>query len=103
MIRSSADEQSTANMTNLAIKGLMGIQAMAEISTALDESSDAQQYGVWHIIISCGATRSHSRAAGLRLGEHQCMAITSTVYRSDSFPFQLRGGILVCSDVQSVF
>ncbi|KAI0665951.1 hypothetical protein C8Q78DRAFT_1062280 [Trametes maxima] len=40
----SADEENTANMTNLAIKGIIGVKAMAEISRALGEDSDAQQY-----------------------------------------------------------
>ncbi|KAI0958924.1 hypothetical protein AcV7_004605 [Taiwanofungus camphoratus] len=40
----SADSQSTANMTNLAIKGIIGIQAMSEISRALGRESDVQQY-----------------------------------------------------------
>ncbi|KZT10665.1 uncharacterized protein LAESUDRAFT_755360 [Laetiporus sulphureus 93-53] len=40
----SADSQSTANMTNLAIKGNIGIQAMAEISQAYGNSEDEQHY-----------------------------------------------------------
>ncbi|KAI0645913.1 DUF1793-domain-containing protein [Trametes meyenii] len=40
----SADEESIANMTNLAIKGIIGVKAMAEISRALGEDADAQQY-----------------------------------------------------------
>ncbi|KAI0335016.1 DUF1793-domain-containing protein [Cubamyces sp. BRFM 1775] len=40
----NADSQSAANMTNLAIKGIIGVKAMAEISRALGQDLDAQQY-----------------------------------------------------------
>ncbi|KAI0368348.1 DUF1793-domain-containing protein [Pilatotrama ljubarskyi] len=40
----TADNESNANMTNLAIKGIIGVKAMAEISRALGEDFDAQQY-----------------------------------------------------------
>ncbi|PCH42736.1 DUF1793-domain-containing protein [Wolfiporia cocos MD-104 SS10] len=42
--RVSADGQSTANMTNLAIKGIIGIQAMSEISKAVQEDTDSQKF-----------------------------------------------------------
>ena len=45
-IRTSADGESTANMTNLAFKGIVGVKAMAEISRAVGETSDAQTYDV---------------------------------------------------------
>ena len=44
--RESADGQDTANMTNLAFKGIVGVRAMAEMSRALGEEFDAQQYEV---------------------------------------------------------
>lgn len=44
--RATADGQDSANMTNLAIKGLIAIQAMSEISDAVGESSDADSFGV---------------------------------------------------------
>lgn len=40
----SAETQ--GNLTNLAIKGIVGIAAMAEISRTLNQSSDAQYYTV---------------------------------------------------------
>ncbi|KAI9067393.1 DUF1793-domain-containing protein [Trametes sanguinea] len=40
----TADDESNANMTNLAIKGIIGVKAMAEISRALGQDVDAQQY-----------------------------------------------------------
>ncbi|PCH43427.1 DUF1793-domain-containing protein [Wolfiporia cocos MD-104 SS10] len=40
----SADGQSNANMTNLAIKGIIGIQAMSEISKAVQEDTDSQKF-----------------------------------------------------------
>lgn len=46
LVRMSADHQTTANMTNLAIKGIVGVRAMAEISRALHQDSDGQTYDV---------------------------------------------------------
>ncbi|RDX47956.1 hypothetical protein OH76DRAFT_1405499 [Lentinus brumalis] len=40
----SADGLTNPNMTNLAIKGIIGVKAMAEISRATQHDSDAQQY-----------------------------------------------------------
>jgi len=40
----SADGQSDANMTNLAIKGIIGIKAMSDISLALGKTGDAEQF-----------------------------------------------------------
>ncbi|TFK92712.1 hypothetical protein K466DRAFT_581623 [Polyporus arcularius HHB13444] len=40
----SADGLTNPNMTNLAIKGIIGVKAMAEISRATHHDSDAQQY-----------------------------------------------------------
>lgn len=44
--RISADGLENANMTNLAIKGILGIASMARISGALGEDTDAQAYKV---------------------------------------------------------
>ncbi|KAI0744211.1 hypothetical protein C8Q80DRAFT_1220875 [Daedaleopsis nitida] len=40
----SADLETRANMTNLAIKGIIAVKAMAEISRAVGQDFDAQQY-----------------------------------------------------------
>ncbi|KAK7047201.1 hypothetical protein VNI00_006867 [Paramarasmius palmivorus] len=40
----SVDGQDTANLTNLALKGILGVRAMAEISHSLGEDDDAQSY-----------------------------------------------------------
>lgn len=45
-VRANADEETTANNTNLAFKGIVGVKAMAEISRAVGQSSDAKQYDV---------------------------------------------------------
>ncbi|KAJ8483511.1 hypothetical protein ONZ51_g4652 [Trametes cubensis] len=42
--QNDADGQGAANMTNLVIKGIIGVKAMAEISRALGQDLDAQQY-----------------------------------------------------------
>ncbi len=44
--RHTADGESNSNMTNLAIKGIVGVKAMAEISRALQQNSDPQYYDV---------------------------------------------------------
>ena len=46
MSRQSADTDTKANLTNVALKGIIGIQAMAEISTAMNISTDVQHYSV---------------------------------------------------------
>ncbi|KAL0063799.1 hypothetical protein AAF712_009244 [Marasmius tenuissimus] len=40
----SADGQQAANVTNLALKGIIGIRAMADISNALGKTGDAKKY-----------------------------------------------------------
>ncbi|KAK0211727.1 hypothetical protein IW262DRAFT_1519488 [Armillaria fumosa] len=45
-------EQAFANMTNVAIKGIIGIKAMSEISQALKMSQDAETYSVRHFVDS---------------------------------------------------
>ena len=45
-IRVTADGENSANLTNLAIKGIVGVKAMAEISRALQQDNDAQFYDV---------------------------------------------------------
>ncbi|KAI0372113.1 DUF1793-domain-containing protein [Pilatotrama ljubarskyi] len=42
----TADNEHAANMTNLAIKGMIGVKAMAEISRTLGEESDAERYAL---------------------------------------------------------
>lgn len=44
--RTNADSEQQANMTNLAVKGIIGIKAMAEISQTLGNVSDAQYFSV---------------------------------------------------------
>jgi hypothetical protein len=44
--RSSADGLLTNNQTNLAIKGIIAIKAMAEMSSIVKQSADADKYSV---------------------------------------------------------
>ena len=44
--RTAGDGQNSVNMTNLAIKGIIGVKVMAEISRIVNQSSDAQIYDV---------------------------------------------------------
>ncbi|KAI0829800.1 DUF1793-domain-containing protein [Trametes gibbosa] len=62
----SADNEGTANMTNLAIKGIVGVKAMAEISRAVGQDMDATQFdshasalvGQWESL-ALSANRQH--------------------------------------------
>lgn len=44
--RLTADQLSKANSTNLAIKGIIGIQALSQISQILNKESDSTHYAV---------------------------------------------------------
>jgi hypothetical protein len=50
--RASADARDTSlaqtqgNFTNLALKGIIAIQTMSEISQIMGQTADAQKYGV---------------------------------------------------------
>ena len=44
--RQSADNESGGNLSNLALKGIIGIQAMAQISEVAGQDSDASRYSV---------------------------------------------------------
>jgi len=44
--RSSADGLSVSNQTNLAIKGIIGIQAMSDMCSILDQAIGAKNYSV---------------------------------------------------------
>jgi hypothetical protein len=43
-ISSNADGQSSSNMTNLALKGILGIKAMGEMSNVAGNQNDAKKY-----------------------------------------------------------
>ena len=49
-----ADGLANTNRTNLAIKGIIAIKAMSEISQALGKSQDAETYSVRHLVIGYG-------------------------------------------------
>lgn len=51
--RTSADGITESNNTNLAIKGIIGIAAMAEISQAMGNTAAAQQYQVITTVNFC--------------------------------------------------
>ena len=46
LLRSSADGLSTNNQTNLAIKGIIAIQAMSEMSSIVHQTADVNEYFV---------------------------------------------------------
>ncbi len=67
-------------MTNLAIKGIIGVKAMAQISHAVGKDSDGQQYDVRQILPDPRALSSQnflqSHAAAL-VGQWQSLALSS--------------------------
>ena len=73
--RTPLDETTSENLVNLALKGIIGIQAMAEISRTVGNSSDADIYEVsWlsdvvlcsYASILCRAARRPSSMSGSR-------------------------------------
>ena len=46
LLRSSADGLSTNNQTNLAIKGIIAIQAMSKMSSIVHQTADVDKYFV---------------------------------------------------------
>ena len=44
--RSSADGLTTKNQTNLAIKGIIAIEAMSKMSSVVKRTADANKYSV---------------------------------------------------------
>lgn len=44
--RTTADGDSTGNLTNLAIKGIIAIKAMSQISAVIHQDTDAEHYSV---------------------------------------------------------
>lgn len=51
--RVSADENSVSNQTNLALKGIVAIKAMSQLSSALGQGADADTYSVSFPIPVC--------------------------------------------------
>ncbi|TCD65510.1 hypothetical protein EIP91_002558 [Steccherinum ochraceum] len=56
--QSNADMETQVNMTNLIVKGLVGIQAMSEISKALGNSVDALTYSTNTTVLSVALNMS---------------------------------------------
>lgn len=50
--RSSGDGLSVGNQTNLAIKGIIGIQAMSEMCSILGQVTEANNYSVCKILLA---------------------------------------------------
>lgn len=100
VFRNTADGQSSSNMTNLAIKGFIGIQAMAEMSKLMNESSDAEHYDVCRLTTSHSASPSWPRTPELRRRKHRNVAVISPIRWSEPFSFKLWRRIIVCAHVQ---
>ncbi|KAH9022001.1 hypothetical protein EDB85DRAFT_2152001 [Lactarius pseudohatsudake] len=62
--QSSADGLTTKNQTNLAIKGIIAIEAMSKMSSVVKQTADADKY-------STTATRLYSQWKGLALASDQ--------------------------------
>ncbi|KAI9067371.1 hypothetical protein FKP32DRAFT_1563883 [Trametes sanguinea] len=80
----TADGEHNANMTNLAIKGIIGVKAMAEISRAVGEHADAQQYDSHAAALveswqSLAASTDHKHLLGI-YGDQQSWTLMYNVY-----------------------
>ncbi|KAI0705088.1 hypothetical protein C8T65DRAFT_577862 [Cerioporus squamosus] len=82
--QASADGENKANMTNLALKGIIGVKAMAEISRAIGKDSDAQEYdshasaliGSWQSLAE-SSTQQHLLGV---YGDQQSWALLYNIY-----------------------
>ncbi|RPD75342.1 hypothetical protein L226DRAFT_534905 [Lentinus tigrinus ALCF2SS1-7] len=82
--QASADGETKANMTNLALKGIISVKAMAEISRAVGKDSDAQEYdshasaliGSW---LSLAESSSQQHLLGV-YGDQQSWALLYNIY-----------------------
>ncbi|KAH9935633.1 uncharacterized protein B0H18DRAFT_1082345 [Fomitopsis serialis] len=73
----SADNQNTANMTNLAIKGIIAIEAMSQIATAVRNTSDADNYARMGIV---GTVAKRGAGAAVQLREFNSWALMYNLY-----------------------
>lgn len=75
--RSSADNLTSANQTNLAIKGIIALEAMSKMSTIVKQSSDASKYSVrWSpLAYSVWLTLSAQNTASSLYGQWRSLAV----------------------------
>ena len=73
--RTSGDGQISVNMTNLAIKGIIAVKAMAEVSRTVNQSSEAQLYDVTSFKAIVTDFRSLNMFVGSRLHTFRGMAV----------------------------
>lgn len=71
--RNTADLESNANLTNLAVKGILGIEAMHQISQALGKTADAGNFAVSPNVFVCSVT-SHTHTLSHRPLLHRLQA-----------------------------
>lgn len=67
-------------MTNLALKGIIAVQAMAEMSKAAGQSSDAKYYGVRHaelIVATCISYIRYQQYVSTNIEEWATLSVSS--------------------------
>lgn len=75
IISVSADGLDNANMTNLAIKGILAIRTMAEISRALDMADDYSSYSV---NAPCTASGNYSDIGSIENGLFSSLSMANS-------------------------
>lgn len=74
---------SAVNQTNLALKGIIGIGAMAKISSAIGQSDDADHYQVGNLVTCAFYLRTRkSSVTDYRIELYTAMANLSVFVRS---------------------
>ncbi|KAI0354924.1 hypothetical protein OH77DRAFT_1425524 [Trametes cingulata] len=97
----TADNEPGANMTNLAIKGIIGVKAMAEISRTLGEGSDAEHYATQAAaLVSSWTGLAMSSDGGHLLGVYGEQSSWSLLY--NLYADRLLGTNIVVQDVLQV-
>jgi hypothetical protein len=83
--RVNSDPLSMLNSTNLAIKGIIGIKAVSQISQILGRAADSQHYEVCtsSVILRCRAILSH-RVLRPIMWIHGCFSLCPSVLRHRS-------------------
>ena len=100
------DAETTANLTNLAIKGIIGVKAMAEIARAVGQDADGTQYDV-SSGLQRGCALENRLTDGIRTAEPSFCPLQHVVIARDvvwwlALARELQRPAVVVVDVQPV-
>ena len=81
VIRSSADGLTASNQTNLAIKGIIAIEAMSKMSSVIQQGADVSKYAVSTGLLATVATLIRPQSAAAQLYDQwKGLALSSAQY-----------------------